>query len=319
MFLQLCMAGLVAALLYYFAENPELYASDAMTSVVKTMSVSIAFLLGMFLSACLSRWWDTVKSIESLFGSIKKLVMTAINLQLPEDFCKNLARGCVLSVIMLEMEMTIAKKPGSQADNWKIKFDELEKKNEITPDERGTLELVPAMERSFFSWSIVSNELCSIREKLTTKGVADTVAYDRLCELVGVGTSSVSALKTLMTFQIPFIYVHMLGFMVHAVNILTAVGAGVSIGLELSKHRHGAQVQPANIFNELIFVLIQAFLYQSFLTIGASLSFPVTGMAYKIPLQKMTSVLERQLATMARLSFDTPSTSRDTGRDTSRT
>merc|ERR1719247_2521643 len=240
-----------------------------MTVVLKTMTVSIAFLLGMFLSSCLGRWWDTVKSIESLFGSIKKLLMTAINLELPREFCESLARACVLSVIMMEFEMTLPKMKGKQEDNWKKRFDELEENGQITIHERSVLEQVPPMERSFFSWSIVSSELCDVRDDLTTGGVPDTVAYDRLCELVGVGTSSVSALKTLMTFQIPFIYVHMLGFMVHAVNIMTAIGAGVSIGLILSKSkRTGAPVDFGSIVNEIMFLLIQAFIYQSFLTIG---------------------------------------------------
>merc|ERR1719174_1856899 len=205
----------------------------------------------------------------------------------------------------METEMTIAKKSGTQDDNWKKKFEELEANGQMTAAARKTLEQVPAMERSFFSWSIVSSELCDIRDDLTTGGVPDTVAYDRLCELVGVGTSSVSALKTLMTFQIPFIYVHMLGFMVHAVNIMTAIGAGVSIGLTLSKSKRSGFIDFGSITNELMFLLIQAFIYQSFLTIGAALSFPVTGEAYKIPLRKMISTLERQLGTMGRLALNT--------------
>jgi hypothetical protein len=302
-FMQLATALGIAGLLYFFARNPNNYSSDSMTQVIKTMTVSIAFLLGMFLSACLGRWWDTVKSIESLFGSIKKLLMTAINLELPREFCESLARACVLSVIMMEFEMTLPKMKGKQEDNWKKRFDELEENGQITIHERSVLEQVPPMERSFFSWSIVSSELCDVRDDLTTGGVPDTVAYDRLCELVGVGTSSVSALKTLMTFQIPFIYVHMLGFMVHAVNIMTALGAGVSIGLNLSRSRRTGIIDFPAITNELMFLLIQAFLYQSFLTIGAALSFPVTGEAYKIPLRRMITTLERQLGTMSKLSI----------------
>merc|ERR1719174_1844957 len=205
----------------------------------------------------------------------------------------------------METEMTIAKKSGTQSENWVKLFDELEANGQMTTSERAVLEQVPPMERSFFSWSIVSSELCDIRDDLTTGGVPDTVAYDRLCELVGVGTSSVSALKTLMTFQIPFIYVHMLGFMVHAVNIMTAMGAGVTIGLTLSRSKTTGHIDAASITNELMFLLIQAFIYQSFLTIGAALSFPVTGEAYKIPLRKMISTLERQLGTMGRLALNT--------------
>merc|ERR1719460_1252054 len=89
-FMQLATALGIAGLLYFFARDPgQMINNDSMTVVIKTMTVSIAFLLGMFLSACLGRWWDTVKSIESLFGSIKKLLMTAINLELPREFCES--------------------------------------------------------------------------------------------------------------------------------------------------------------------------------------------------------------------------------------
>jgi hypothetical protein len=95
----------------------------------------------------------------------------------------------------------------------------------------------------------------------------------------------------------------MLGFMVHAVNIMTALGAGVSIGLNLSRSRKTGFIDFPSITNELMFLLIQAFIYQSFLTIGAALSFPVTGEAYKIPLRRMITTLERQLGTMSKLAI----------------
>jgi hypothetical protein len=300
----------IGGLIYYFQDVPSGLNAESLSSVVKVMTVSIAFLLGMFMSACLNRWWDTVKSIESLFGSIKKLVMTAINLQLPEAFCTNLARGCVLSVLMMETEMSIAKMSGSQEANWVARFDELEGTGQIKKEERKTLESVPPMERSFFSWSLVSNLLCEIRDELQTGGIPDTVAYDRLCELVGVGTSSVSALKTMMTFQIPFVYVHMLSFMVHAVNLLNSVCAGVAIGISLNLHHAGKSIDVGTIGNAMLFLILQSFIYQAILTIGAALSFPVTASAYKIPLPRMTGMLERQLRTMNNLSFAAPRTSR---------
>merc|ERR1719359_996785 len=147
----------------------------------------------------------------------------------------------------------------------------------MTSHERGILEEVPPSERSFFCWSIVSAGLCDVRNELKTDtGLQDTVAYDRLCGLVGTGTSSISALKTLMTFQIPFIYVHMLALMVHMVNVMTAISAGVSIGLNLRR----SVVDYASITNEMIFLLLQGCIYQALLSIGAALSFPVTGASY---------------------------------------
>jgi len=313
--LQLTTCWAVAGILYYVAQNPENYRPDALSGVVKYLTVSIAFLLGMFLSACLSRWWDTVKSIESLFGASKKLLMTAINLQLPEEFYGSISRLCVLSMLMVETEMTIRKQPGDQDDNWKQRFDTLEANKQMTKSERASLQRVPAMERSFFSWSLVSERLKDIRPLLSQDGVPDTVAYDRLCELVGMGVSSVSSLKTMMTFQIPFIYVHMLSVMVHSVNLLTALSSGVSIGLMLATaHKNKTAVDPGVILNEMMFLMIQAFIYQAFLSIGAALSFPVTGEAYRIPLQQMTQTLERQLKLMTKLAVEhekTPRVSRE--------
>merc|ERR1719359_709989 len=141
--LQLSTAWGIAGLLYFFAKNPEQYNLESMGSVVKTLTVSIAFLLGMFLSACLGRWWDTVKSIESLFGSSKKLLMTAINLQLPDEFCMAISRLCVLSVLMVETEMTIRKKPGEEKDNWEEKFNELERSGHMEAEDRKMLSQVP--------------------------------------------------------------------------------------------------------------------------------------------------------------------------------
>merc|ERR1719152_391575 len=96
--------------------------------------------------------------------------------------------------------------------------------------------------------------------------------------------------------------------MVHSVNLLTALGSGVSIGLMLATTRKNkTPVDPGVIANEMMFLLIQAFIYQAFLSIGAALSFPVTGEAYRIPLQQMTATLEGQLKRMTRMAMENSS------------
>merc|ERR1719487_1131965 len=171
-------------------------------------------------------------------------------------------------------------------------------------EDRKMLQQVPPMERSFFTWMILSTRLTEVRNLLVTKdGSEDTVAYDRICELVGTGVSSVSSLKTMMTFQIPFVYVHMLGFMVHLVNLLTAVTAGVSMGLMYAQAKKtGGEIDHAAVANEMVFLMVQACIYQAFLSIGAALSFPVSGECYRIPLSQMTGTLERQMQLMTKLA-----------------
>ena len=76
---------------------------------------------------------------------------------------------------------------------------------------------------------------------------------------------------------------HLLAFMIHFVNVLTAVGTGVRVGLILAKAKQGHGIIDVNeLVNAMIFLVVQAFIYQAFLTIGAALSFPITGYAQQI-------------------------------------
>jgi len=301
-----CALG-VAGLLYFFAQHPEAYNSDAMKDIVKTVAVSIAFLLGLFLSSCINRWWDTITSLEMLFGTIKRLTMTAINLELPSASRATLARRCVLSTHLLQVEQTEnhALLAGKQTkadleEHWAAIFEHWEHTGMCTKYERALLQKVPQQQRSFFAWSLVSKELLVQRPNLVSSdGSTDVMAYDRLCDLVQSGVASVSAVRTAAAFQMPYIYVHLLAFMIHFVNVLTAVGTGVRIGLILAKAKHGNGVIDMNeLINALVFLIVQAFIYQAFLTIGAALSFPITGSAYRVPLKSMCVALDGQLKLM---------------------
>jgi len=301
-----CALG-VAGLLYFFTKHPESYNSDAMKDIVKTVAVSIAFLLGLFLSSCINRWWDTITSLEMLFGTIKRLTMTAINLELPSASRATLARRCVLSTHLLQVEQTenhalLAGKQTKEdlVEHWAAIFEHWEQSGMCTKYERALLQKVPQQQRSFFAWSLVSKELLVQRPNLVSAdGTTDVMAYDRLCDLVQAGVASVSAVRTAAAFQMPYIYVHLLAFMIHFVNVLTAVGTGVRVGLILAKAKQGHGIIDVNeLVNAMIFLVVQAFIYQAFLTIGAALSFPITGSAYRVPLKSMCVALDGQLKLM---------------------
>merc|ERR1719313_1026876 len=184
--------------------------------------------------------------------------------------------------------------------HWNQHFEDWERNGRILPEDSQVLKRVPPQQRSFFSWSLVSQELISTRPLLcTSDGQADVMAYDRLCDLVQAGVAGVSNVRTAAAFQMPYIYVHLLAFMIHFVNVLTAVGTGVRVGLILAKGKQGHGVIDMNeLVNAMIFLVVQAFIYQAFLTIGAALSFPITGSAYRVPLKSMCVALDGQLKLM---------------------
>jgi len=305
--LELFVMAFIALCLFRYVKDPHQYQTETMSIVVKTISVLIGFMLGLFLSSSLDRWWDTVKSVQQLFGIIKKLIMLASSLEIRDDQRSTLARRGVLSVRMLETELT---RPTDEM--FKKRFDELQEMGKITAEERIILEKVPLDQRSFFTWVLISNYLKQFHNLM------DPISYDRIVTLVLDGLSAVSSLRTLLHFQFPFIYMHMLAFMVHMANFLTAIGTGVTLGLLFARTRAdnflGADKKlagipdPSAVMNEVLFFLVQAFFYQAFLSIGAALSFPVatenSKQAYRLPFEPMVQALDRQLVIMNELAGD---------------
>jgi len=306
--MQFVTACMVVALFYYFVRDPAGYSVDTTKDIIKTITISIAFLLGLFLSACVGRWWSTIKELEKLFGAVKKLVMTAINLGLSGPSRKVLSRRLVLSIRMLEAEMDVSKKKTLAPDfdedvHWKHVLDDMREKKQIRDEEYSLLRRTPLRHRSFFSWSLVSKELKYHRKTLCGEKGSDVLGYDRLCGLVQDGVAALSAIRTTSSFQLPYIYVHLLAFMVHLVNMLTAVSTGVTVGIMFSKARvHNAPLDLNALASNGVFLVVQAFVYQAFLTIGAALSFPLTGTAYSVPLGKMVDTLDAQLVLMNKLA-----------------
>lgn len=329
-FLQIGTCWFVAYVLLYTTQHPENYRTDAVQEIIKTITISIAFLIGLFLNQCIGRWWDTVRSIQAIGGCSKKLLTSCINLELPAARCEAIARHTVLAVRMLAYEIEYNRRSGKKAWRsqnalpglalpgmgakeaeeeevdtfWEDTFAACLREGQCTQDEIDVLTQAPWDQRSFFCWTLVSDELGEARDKmLTVDGDPDVVGYDRLCEQAQFGVEAVAALKTLACYQLPFIYVHMLAFMVHFVNILTALGTGVSIGLLLAKSRKtGRPLDRGAVTSDMVFLLVQAFLYQAFLSIGAGLNFPITGSTYNIPLEEIADGLEQQLKLMNRLA-----------------
>lgn len=306
--MQFVTACVVVALFYYFVKDPRGYSIDTTKDIIKTITISIAFLLGLFLSACVGRWWSTIKELEKLFGAVKKLVMTAINLGIQRSSRETLARRLVLSVRMLDAELQSTKRTALEKDfdegvYWERVFKDMRETKKMRGEEYSLLNRAPARQRSFFSWSLVSKELKYHRKTLCGPQGSDVLGYDRLCGLVQDGVAALSAIRTTSSFQLPYIYVHLLAFMVHLVNMLTAISTGVTVGIMFSMSRvHNTPLDFNALASNAVFLVVQAFVYQAFLTIGAALSFPLTGTAYNVPLAKMVDTLDAQLTLMNKLA-----------------
>jgi hypothetical protein len=299
----LVAVGIVKAIERYDHINPESFSTETISSVIRSVTVAMAFLLGLFVNNAMERWWGIIKDFESLFLAAKQLVAFLIYIEADEDIRTAVARQVVLSIEMLRYEKIVSCLDGEVDDNWREYFRELTASRHMLEEERTCLEAVPAEDRSHFCWTLASKSIRSIDETHPRISV-------HVYKVVQQGMSAVSGLNTSSNFQFPFLYTHMLAYMVHLVNLLTATGAGITIGIVVARSRHdpSAGVDASAVFKEVLFLFIQVFLYQAFLGIGAALSFPVVpqghGAMYRLPLAEMITSLRSNLMRMNRLATD---------------
>merc|ERR1719269_208103 len=143
----------------------------------------------------------------------------------------------------------------------------------MTAQEKEILSQVASSERCQYVWTLVIQAVKPLRKTM------DHFSYDRYVDLIEEGLMCVTSLQSCLNFQFPYVYMHMLTFMVNVANSLSAVGTGLTIGVLFAREReiHHKFVFPDvnRIQNEVLLLLVQSLFYQSFLSIGASLSYPL--------------------------------------------
>lgn len=305
----LTAAGIVKLIDHYDHINPESFSTETISSVIRSISLAMTFLLGLFVNNAVNRWWGIVKDLEQLFGAAEKLVLMLIHFKADKKMREDTLRRVLLGIEMLRYNKVIEYFSGDADLNWSKKFDAMVQGGDMTKEDRTALEYVEAEERSTAAWALVSKSIQSIDD---TQPRASVHVY----KVVQEGIGATHALETAARVQFPFLYTHLLAYMVHLVNILTSLCAGVTIGIVVARSRAAQaaaakgvpaqQMDGSAIFKEILFLFIQVFLYQAFLGIGAALSYPVVprghGAMYRLPFEEMIGSLKAKLERLNRLA-----------------
>lgn len=301
----------VALVVFRYVRDPHRISTTTISYIVRLMSTLIGFGLGMFLKKSMKRWWMTVTHIQELFDVIMKINLMGSSFMMTDGQQLTLARLGALSVHLLDVELGRPTKA-----EWSVRMDQLEQNGIILPEEKEILAQVEPTERCHHAWMMIIQSVKPLRKKM------DHFSYDRYVDLIEEGLSCVTDLQSCLQFQFPYVYMHMLTFMVNCANFLSAVGTGVAVGVLFARENetkgNGPLVFPDvnRIQNEVALLLVQSLFYQSFLSIGASLSYPLSSgdsrgagkRAYSIPLGQMCALLEQNLALINNVGDDTAET-----------
>jgi len=149
--------------------------------------------------------------------------------------------------------------------------------------------------------------------------------HSRIMGISQCGLSRMDGLHHQVTLQIPYMYAHLLSFLVHLNNVITAVTTGISFGAscsaflsnwktpahagaslsraELMSHHSESVMAVENMAIQLLMLMVEPLLYLSFLRIGHLLCYPFGYEKHHVSLETNIAWLHAELDVMEQ-SFD---------------
>jgi hypothetical protein len=297
----LFVAASSVCLVFLFVPRPQDLKMSSFFSLVLYFKVFIAFMLGMYMSFCLKRWWMCMQTLTDFFLGIRKISFFLNSAGVPEETRNAMQRLSMMSAYLLENEVTsiFTTDPEEREKKWRDLVVLMKEDGLVHDEELQTLEQeVEHDSRALVVWTWVACHVTHVDLPPPLRG--------SLYELITKQTDLVTQIKTFLIFQLPYMYSHMLATFVHLNNIMIAVACGVGIAISIadtvqgwswwSKDRQGVQVpgsiKPRTqvyvgfqmIFVHLMTLFVQPLIYQAFLEISSMLCDPFTHQTYGVPI-----------------------------------
>lgn len=317
----LLIAGCLCVVMYFIVEHPEDLNTDRFLRIVDFFKVFVAFLLGLYLNNCLSRWWSTVEALTDFLYIVKKLSWTLTTCSVHEEKRFTINRYCIASCHLLAHELcTFWDAPEETAVNdekWiKLKL-MLIRDGLLFPDEIMHLEThVYASHRSAAVWTWIGTVVCKSKDDVKNDPMMSWIAQE-----CGDAVEEIKRINTYITVQIPFSYAHVLATLVHLNNLLLSMVCGIVVGGAVSNTAHHVKymhehkvwfsVGPdglnhmsicyenmQNMFVQVLCLVAEPVIYMAFLHIASTLCHPFTDDVYGMPLQLYIEDLTIQLDEM---------------------
>jgi len=221
-----------------FLEDPYKLSITEFYNIIHYIKVFIAFMLGLFMQNCLSRWWRTVSFLSDLFLDMKKIVIFMNANDVPAAYRDTVQRLAVMSCYLLEIEVSgFYSDMDLNDERWQQTQQYLLDEGLATAEELKHFEEISVADRSLAVWSWIGVFLAE------TPNLAPPLKTN----LVGMGVSAIDEIKQLkhqVMMQLPLMYSHMLALLVHVNNAMLAVVTGISVACLISDAYHSRKGIP---------------------------------------------------------------------------
>jgi len=233
-----------------------------LTSLTNFMAALISFMLGLFVSILIARWWNCrIDCLETLFAALSdvQLFLSVRLSNSKEDVA--IKETCLRYTLLVHRLVYYEIRSLDETEFLKY----LQTVGLLEVDEAELLRDRPAKASTVLVW--IGKLYTALGRKHEWQPV-DLLHLDDQLSRARNGIGQVSAYTDT---QLPFQYVHLLTFVVISCNLMLCFDAGLSLGTAL---KPGSTWDPVFVALEIFRVFVQPLAYHAFLRLGSELSNP---------------------------------------------
>merc|ERR1719379_1847022 len=233
-----------------------------LTSLTNFLAAMIGFMLGLYVSILIARWWNCrIDCLESLFAALSDVVLF-LAVRLSDSKEDAVIKETCLRYTLLTHRLVYYEVRSMNEDEY-LKY--LQTVGLLEADEAELLRGRPAKASTAIVW---------IGKLYTTLGIArqwPPIEMLHLDNMLSSARNGVGQVTAYTDTQLPFQYVHLLTFVVISCNVILCLDVGLELG---QAFKPGSTWDPVFVALELFRVFVQPIAYHAFLRLGSELSNP---------------------------------------------
>lgn len=290
---QSALIGVCSAVLILSVKSGPTLKTKQLNYLVNFMMAFLAFITGIFVNSSFIRWQTVVQHLGTLFRSIKALNNDLQALGCPDETRRRIKRWGILSVWLLAYESP----ENWERTDWDKKFATIQSFGYVTDKEKDFLIKTGAKAGIPWSWCTMTIKELTQKDMLPSTA---TPAFVMLLNNIDSAETSIESIDRMCLLQMPYQYVHMLAWLIHAFNIVNAIRCGIEIGIVIAQFRYQGGGMPSaqqgqSLFTYSLIMMLAPTIYQAFLTIALDIAIPFGNGDTDMPIVYMIDRFSKEL------------------------
>mmetsp|Transcript_6438 Transcript_6438/g.14082 ORF Transcript_6438/g.14082 Transcript_6438/m.14082 type:complete len:448 (-) Transcript_6438:254-1597(-) len=312
------VSSIVSILAVFLVHDPAKLRVHRFADIVAFLRFFVGLMLGFFMSASVQRWWRCAGGFMELFDAVRNLQIQLLTMGVPTEKAIVALRFGVLSCWILTGQLEAEAMPEPMQAEAHDKLWAMLKEHQTkvgpadtefgaaTPEELEALRDTQDAAECLWIWiGMFIGELA--KEQYIPPQHSPT--YGRVMNIAQRAHDAIRKVRTNISIQAPYVYVHMLASLVHINNLLNAVsfgltsGGGIGTYLAFSHHhpwgavasRDDVVVDMQSVMASFFFSCFGPIVYQALLVVAITIAQPFSTQHAVVPTVKLIRSLEKDL------------------------